>query len=81
MVIRGLDIDKYGDHDSASIFLGISSYIAETRGKQDRRGSMISRLQIVIVTYRRRLTWSLGHVLSNYQEEKNDEKGAKEMVR
>ncbi|KAL5325584.1 hypothetical protein ACEPPN_006712 [Leptodophora sp. 'Broadleaf-Isolate-01'] len=41
-VIRGLDPDAYTSVDFAIIFLGISSYIAERRGRQDQRGSMMS---------------------------------------
>jgi hypothetical protein len=41
-VIRGLEPDLYSPEDFASIFLGISSYIAERRGKQDQRGTMMS---------------------------------------
>ncbi|KAK0644660.1 hypothetical protein B0T16DRAFT_460692 [Cercophora newfieldiana] len=40
-IVRGLNPDDYPLHDLTSIYLGISSYIAETRGKQDQRGSML----------------------------------------
>ena len=42
--IRGLQVGKYTPGDLAVIFLGISSYIAEQRGLQDRDCNMISRL-------------------------------------
>lgn len=41
-VIRGLNPNEYTPEDFAVIFLGISGYIAERRGKQDRRGTMMS---------------------------------------
>ena len=41
-VIRGLNLDAYTEEEIATIFLGTSSYIAERRGKQDHRGSMLS---------------------------------------
>ncbi|KAK4442342.1 hypothetical protein QBC34DRAFT_454976 [Podospora aff. communis PSN243] len=40
-IVRGLDPEDYTLMDLTSIYLGISSYIAETRGKQDQRGSML----------------------------------------
>jgi hypothetical protein len=45
VIVRGLKLEAYGDVDIAVIFLGVSSYIAERRGKQDRRGSMLSELK------------------------------------
>jgi hypothetical protein len=42
-VLRGLDPKAYSSEDITVIFLGISSYIAERRGKQDQRGSMLSK--------------------------------------
>ena len=41
--LRGLETDRYTDEEIAAIYLGISSYVAEKRGKQDQRGSMISK--------------------------------------
>ncbi|CZT46072.1 uncharacterized protein RSE6_06450 [Rhynchosporium secalis] len=41
VIIRGLDPDAYTSLDFAVVFLGISSYIAERRGKQDQRRSMM----------------------------------------
>lgn len=41
-IVRGLDVDQFSTGDMAIIYLGISSYIAERRGKQDHEGSMIS---------------------------------------
>ncbi|KAK5654756.1 hypothetical protein OQA88_7081 [Cercophora sp. LCS_1] len=40
-IVRGLDPDDYELSDLTVLYLGISSYIAQTRGKQDQRGSML----------------------------------------
>ncbi|OTA89507.1 hypothetical protein M434DRAFT_106935 [Hypoxylon sp. CO27-5] len=40
-IIRGLDPEAYSLEDLTLVYLGISSYIAERRGKQDQRGSML----------------------------------------
>ena len=40
-VIKGLDYDKYSVEDNMIIFLGVQSYIAETRARQDEKGNMI----------------------------------------
>lgn len=40
-IVRGLDPDKYSNEDLIVVYLGVSSYIAERRGKQDQRGSML----------------------------------------
>jgi hypothetical protein len=42
-IIRGLNPDDYSPEDLTIIFLGLSSYIAERRGKQDQRGSMLGK--------------------------------------
>lgn len=41
VIIRGLDPDAFSAEDLAIVYLGVSSYIAPSRGKQDQRGSMI----------------------------------------
>jgi hypothetical protein len=41
-IVRGLDPDAYAIEDLTIIYLGLSSYIGERRGKQDQRGSMLS---------------------------------------
>lgn len=43
VIVRGLDPDAFSVEDLTVIYLGVSSYIAESRGKQDQRGSMMSR--------------------------------------
>ncbi|KAJ2903844.1 hypothetical protein MKZ38_009227 [Zalerion maritima] len=40
-VIRGLDSAKYSDEDNLMIYLGISGYIADVRGVQDKKGNML----------------------------------------
>jgi len=40
-IVRGLNPDDYELGDLTILYLGISSYIAQVRGKQDQRGSML----------------------------------------
>jgi hypothetical protein len=40
-VIRDLEYEKYSVEDNMVIFLGIQSFIAETRARQDEKGNMI----------------------------------------
>jgi hypothetical protein len=40
-VLRGLEPTKYSALDNVLIYLGITSYIAQTRGCQDSSGNMI----------------------------------------
>lgn len=40
--MRGLDPDAFSIEDFTVMYLGVSNYIAERRGKQDQRGSMLS---------------------------------------
>ena len=42
VIIRGLDPDAYSLEDFTVVYLGITSHVAERRGKQDQRGSMLS---------------------------------------
>lgn len=42
-VLRGLDPEKYSVEDGMVIFLGIQSYIAGQRARQDDSGNMIGR--------------------------------------
>jgi len=44
-IIRGLNPDDYSPEDNILIFLGISSYIAEQRAKQDEDGSMLVHIR------------------------------------
>ena len=43
MIVRDLEPDSFSAEDFIIIYLGISTYIAEKRGKQDQRGSMLSK--------------------------------------
>lgn len=43
VVIRGLEASKYTVEDSVTVFLGVASYIAEKRGRQDRKGNMLCK--------------------------------------
>lgn len=40
-IVRGLDPDDYPLADLTAIYLGLSSYVASRRGRQDQRGSML----------------------------------------
>jgi hypothetical protein len=42
-VIRGLDPKRYTAEENALIFLGISSYFGEQRGRQVSRGNVFSK--------------------------------------
>lgn len=44
LVLRGLDVGRYSAEDLVIIFLGVSSYIAEQRGVQDRYGHKLHHL-------------------------------------
>ncbi|KAL2152324.1 hypothetical protein VTH82DRAFT_5508 [Thermothelomyces myriococcoides] len=43
-IIRGLDPLRYTAEENLAIFLGISSYIGEQRGVQDKMGSMLTHV-------------------------------------
>ncbi|KAK3343385.1 hypothetical protein B0T25DRAFT_463630 [Lasiosphaeria hispida] len=40
-VLRGLDVQAFDDVDLLTVYLGLSSYVAEVRGKQNHRGTML----------------------------------------
>lgn len=40
-VLRGLDVEAFSDMDLLTVYLGLSSYVAEMRGKQNQRGTML----------------------------------------
>jgi hypothetical protein len=42
-VIRGLDPKLYSPADNLIIFLGLTSYIAERRGRQDQNGNILGK--------------------------------------
>ena len=41
LLVRGLDLSKYSVADGVTLYLGISSYIADLRGMQDKKGTML----------------------------------------
>ncbi|KAL2884852.1 Taurine catabolism dioxygenase TauD TfdA family protein [Ceratocystis lukuohia] len=43
-LIRGLDINKYSVEDRSTIWLGIQSYIASLRARQDKAGNMMAHI-------------------------------------
>jgi hypothetical protein len=43
VILRGLDLAKYSVEDGMVIFLGIQSYIAEQRARQDDKGNMVGK--------------------------------------
>lgn len=48
-IVRGIDPRKYTAEDNVTIFLGISNYVGEQRGIQDKKGTMLSRLSSLSV--------------------------------
>ena len=59
IIVRGLDPDTLSVEDSTLIYLGLSSYIAERRGKQDQRGSMLSMTSVTALKFKLFLTRSI----------------------
>jgi hypothetical protein len=45
-VLRGLDPSRYSPQENNLLFLGLSSYVAETRGRQDDIGNMLRKCSI-----------------------------------
>ena len=49
-VLHGWKPEEYSDHENALVYIGISSYIAERRGRQNQSGMMLSQyLDILII--------------------------------
>lgn len=44
-VVRGIEQERYSTEEVTMIFLGIQSYIADKRGRQDEVGNMIGMLE------------------------------------
>ncbi|KAH9896316.1 hypothetical protein F4778DRAFT_745928 [Xylariomycetidae sp. FL2044] len=44
-VLRGLESNRFVPEDNTLIYLGLSSYVAEVRGKQDEDGSMLLHIR------------------------------------
>lgn len=49
-LLRGLRLNAYDPTERVVVFLGLSSYIAEERGPQDRYGTMLSKLKDINAT-------------------------------
>jgi hypothetical protein len=63
-VIRGIDPQEFSREDNVILYLGISSYIGEKRGRQGRLskdGHMIGKFHIILQCSDRRLT-ELAHI-------------------
>ncbi|KAK3359441.1 hypothetical protein B0T25DRAFT_98544 [Lasiosphaeria hispida] len=44
VIFRGLDPNNYAAEDNVTMFLGVASYIGDTRGVQDKQGSMLTHV-------------------------------------
>lgn len=62
-VVRGLDPEAWSTEDLTVVYFGLSSYIGEVRGKQDQRGSMISKLMYQLKGFDILLTVDPVHVM------------------
>jgi hypothetical protein len=58
VTLRGLDVDAFSPEDLAAVYLGLSSYIAERRGKQDQRGTMLMHV------FDRKIPWEREDLVS-----------------
>jgi hypothetical protein len=70
-VLRGLDVDAFNEIDLLIVYLCITSYVAEIRGKQNHRGSMLSMLAL-FARYRQAcllvlMPCVLVHVVNSFQ--------------
>ncbi|KAK0732538.1 beta-lactamase/transpeptidase-like protein [Apiosordaria backusii] len=43
-ILRGIEVDEFNDADLVTVYLGLTSYVAEVRGKQNYKGSMLIHL-------------------------------------
>lgn len=50
VVIRGINPDGFTPEENALIFLGISSYIGDKRGRQDEEGNMLGKSLTCLVS-------------------------------
>ena len=81
-ILRGLDVDAFGEIDLVTVYLGLTSYVAELRGRQNHRGATLS-------TYGFASTGSLRHLpncllsvhVVNSSEAAQAENATVEMVR
>jgi len=54
-LLRGFDMKRYSAEDALIIYLGVSSYIGDMVGLQDRKGNALSTNRLGIMTPRTRL--------------------------
>jgi hypothetical protein len=51
-ILRGLDVQAYpNDVDLLTVYLGLTSHVAELRGKQNHRGTMLSMTSLFIIPW------------------------------
>lgn len=48
-MVRGIDPSTYSVEDLTLVYLGVQSYIAEQRGRQDKRGNMLGEYRAVML--------------------------------
>jgi hypothetical protein len=82
-VLRGLDVEAFDEIDLLTVYLGLTSYVAELRGKQNHRGAMLGRLGFVSgnARHQRMLTAPLPVHVVNSSDAVQAENAASEMVR
>jgi hypothetical protein len=64
-VVRGVDPASFSVEDLNLVWLGIQSYIAEQRGRQDRRGNMLGQQSCQCTSWQRWLTARLVHIVAD----------------
>jgi hypothetical protein len=55
-LLRGLDSNKYSVEDLTTIYLGVQAYIANLRGRQDKKGNMLGKNELATTELLERLT-------------------------
>lgn len=63
-VIRGLNPAAYSVEDLTLVYLGVQSYIAEQRGRQDKRGNMLGEW-LMETTHTPALTAGTVHIIAD----------------
>lgn len=63
-VIRGLNPAAYTVEDLTLVYLGVQSYIAEQRGRQDKRGNMLGEW-LMEPTHKPTLTAGTVHIIAD----------------
>jgi hypothetical protein len=51
-ILRGLDPKKYDAKDNIIIYAGVSSYVAERRGRQDEKNNYLCMIHVVLYLWR-----------------------------